>query len=109
MNELRNASPEELYRLAVRTWGKPAQLDMAIEELAELIVALQHWKRGRDNRLGEVAGELADVDIMIGQLRIVFEQVAGEIALEEFRFEAVKTEKLNRLADRLARYLGTRS
>ncbi len=52
---------------AIRKWGKDAQVDMAIEELAELIIALQHYKRGRNN-IGDVKEELADVRIMYEQL-----------------------------------------
>lgn len=58
---------EVLYRATLDRWGTDAQYDQAVEECAELITALKHFKR---NRIGveELAEELADVTLMIGQL-----------------------------------------
>lgn len=49
---------------AVDRWGLPAHLDQLVEESAELIVATNHWRRGRD-KLTAVIEELADV-IVVG-------------------------------------------
>ncbi|WP_298699201.1 hypothetical protein [uncultured Brevundimonas sp.] len=62
---------EEIARQALETWGHSAQIDMVIEECSELILALQHWKRGRV-RSDAVASEVADVSIMLSQARIIF-------------------------------------
>lgn len=50
----------EVLERAVEVFGKDAQLTHAQEELAELIVAISHVRRGRmDER--ELAREIADV------------------------------------------------
>ncbi len=41
-------SPEKrLYKKAYNLWGSEAQTDMVFEELAELMVKVNHLKRGR--------------------------------------------------------------
>lgn len=56
-------------RQAEELWGKDAQLDMVIEELAEAIVAVQHYRRGRKKK-SEVLDELADVYVVTRHLRV---------------------------------------
>ena len=77
----------ELYRKAVIKWGIYSQTNMAIEECAELIVAIRHSSRNKATML-EVATEIADVEIMCGQLR---EIIGDEIVTQ------CKKEKLIRL------------
>ena len=60
-----------IFQDTVTKWGRPAQVAMAIEECAELIVALSNWKRGRGTAL-EVCTEIADVEIMCRQMREIF-------------------------------------
>lgn len=54
-------------RRAVEHFGAESQCAQAIEECAELIVALRHWDRGRCFA-DDVAAEVADVSIMLDQL-----------------------------------------
>ncbi len=57
----------EILKAALDKFGLESQLDMVIEECAELIIAIQHYRRDRcvwDN----VSAELADVSIVVGQL-----------------------------------------
>ena len=63
--------PEEIYQTALSKWGMDSQLDMMVEECAELINAIQKFRR---NRIGssDVVGEIADVEIMAGQMRVIF-------------------------------------
>lgn len=82
--------PQDVFRNAVQTWGKEAQTDMMIEEMAELTKALLNERRGRDNNIAE---EMADVQIMLAQMEIIF-QNAGEVE-QKFR------EKVTRLDQRL--------
>lgn len=72
---------EEIARQAVSTWGATAQIDMLVEECSELVLAIQHWKRGRVTA-EEVAGELADVSIMVAQARLMFGAEAMDAARE---------------------------
>lgn len=82
--------PQDVFRNAVQTWGKEAQTDMMIEEMAELTKEILNERRGRDHNIAE---EMADVRIMLAQMEIIF-QNAGEV---EQRFR----EKVARLDQRL--------
>lgn len=64
------ARGRNLYQEALDKWGQEAQIDMAIEEMGELIVALKHFKRGRIGA-HKVAEEVADVSSMMKQLEII--------------------------------------
>lgn len=70
---------KELYKAAVKKYGEIAQIDQATEEMAELIVALNKYKRyinfhqgDKEKILSNVAEERADVQIMLEQLNIIF-------------------------------------
>lgn len=57
---------------AILTYGKDAQLDMYIEEMSELIKEICKHKRGKDNR-DEIIDEMADVYIMLEQMKMIFD------------------------------------
>ena len=64
------------FAKAIEVFGIDAQINMAIEELSELITALSHYKRSDLNRVESelaVIDEIADVSIMIAQLDIIFD------------------------------------
>lgn len=82
--------PQDVFRNAIQTWGKEAQTDMMIEEMAELTKEILNERRGRDHNIAE---EMADVKIMLAQMEIIF-QNAGEVE-QKFR------EKVARLDRRL--------
>lgn len=85
---------EEVFAEAVKQWGVDAQVIMAFEEMAELTQALCKMRRNgyrwgdgttyRDN----LKEEIADVELMIEQLKYMFEIHDSE---------AIKTKKMNRL------------
>ena len=56
---------------ALLTFGSENQINQAIEEMAELTAALNHFRRGRIDR-DAVASEIADVIIMMEQLSRIF-------------------------------------
>lgn len=63
----------EIYKTTIKKWGVEFQIDMMIEECAELIQALQKYKRGTSFKtISNMYEELADVEIMSEQMRIVF-------------------------------------
>ena len=82
---------QELCEQAVMAWGIDAQIDMAIEECAELIVALNHYRRGRI-REEAVLSEVADVSILVEQMASLFGRAD---------FKGIRTTKVNKLATRL--------
>lgn len=83
---------ERVYRAALEKWGLEAQYDQTIEECAELIAALKHFKRDKVDE-EQIVSELADVTLMIGQLTWMF----GEERVREA--VALKLEKLAGLLD----------
>lgn len=76
-------------KAAVMKWGVELQKDMMQEECAELIQAIFHEKRGKCDA-STVKGELADVEIMLNQMRIIY----GD-------WEQERNAKLERLQRRL--------
>jgi hypothetical protein len=67
-------SQYRLYRDTVDTWGQELQLNLAIEECSELIQAICKWKRSINPQLaGEIFEEMADVYVMLEQLRVIFD------------------------------------
>lgn len=88
-----------LLTRAIRTYGEPAQIDMAIEEMAELTKALCKVKRATPGAtttaaVSNVIEEIADVQIMLDQLRLIFARSTDE----------VEEDKLRRLLGRLNSY-----
>lgn len=65
------ADEDEIYRAAIRKWGIRAQIMMVYEEMAELQKELCKNGRGKNNT-NQIADEVADVEIMLAQLKIIF-------------------------------------
>jgi len=84
---------EELYKRALRIWGKEPQMLQVIEEMSELIKEiLKNINRKKDN-IDEIIEETADVEIMLGQLKCCY-KINDEI-------RKYKAEKLKLIAKRL--------
>ena len=90
--KLTTQSNDDIYSRAVNTFGETSRLILAIEEMSELIKELSKYTRGREN-IGSICEEMADVEIMLEQLKIVFRNRA---AVDYYR-----SQKLQRLSDRL--------
>ena len=86
---------EDLCRRAFKVYGRNAQLTIAMEELAELTVAISHFMRGREGGEREMAEELADVELCCESLRVVIEDHGVS------DINAIKQEKWERLRDRV--------
>jgi hypothetical protein len=82
---------------AVEAYGKEHQLIICMEEMAELTKELSKNLRGHNN-LQEIAEEVADVEIMLEQVKVIFD-------LKEEVSEA-KEAKLLRLQKRIIRDTG---
>ncbi len=90
---------QEIYQKAVERWGMDSQVRMCQEECAELIVALnkalRYWNEGNAVRKTyeyHVCEEMADVEIMLEQLKLIF---------NEKLVKKIKHEKLDRLQEML--------
>ncbi|ALU41915.1 hypothetical protein [Pseudoalteromonas rubra] len=85
----------QLYAQAIEKWGYKAQACMVMGECGELTAAVnQFFIQGRTDKRDQVLDEMADVSIMIDQLKFMLE--AGP------KFEQIKQQKLNRLAGIIA-------
>lgn len=85
-------SMERVLREAIKTYGEDMQKNIAIEEMAELTKEICKDKRGLSGKL-HMAEEIADVEIMIEQLKIMY-------GLHE-HVNDFKKSKVFRLAKRL--------
>lgn len=77
----------EVYKKAIREYGEYAQLDVAIEEMAELTQAISKLKRNKEHNVEE---EVADIEIMLQQVRLMSIFNAKKI-------DEIKEQKLKRL------------
>ena len=70
---------------AVEVWGVASQVCQTIEELGELIVALNkhYFRNDLSTSKAEIAGEIADVSIMLSQLRFEIGDELIDKAIEE--------------------------
>ena len=83
-------SETEILTKAIRIYGDAAQERQAIEECSELIQAICHKHRGREHNIAE---EIADVEIMLRQLKLI-NDCSMQVSL-------IKHQKLMRLSERL--------
>lgn len=86
----------DVYKLAIETYGIDPQLNMVKEEFAELIVEVSHFQRGRSN-YKQLIDEVSDAYIMLDQLVIM-----GNLDHEDIKLRI--GEKVNRLEQRLTEY-----
>lgn len=91
-----NLSNKEDYQStlekAIRVWGEQIQCEIAIEEMSELIKELIKHFRGVQN-IEQLAEEIADVQIMLDQLQIIF-NCSSQVTLYQ-------AQKIIRLKERL--------
>lgn len=80
----------EVLKAAIDRYGAKAQEGVAMEECAELIQAISHKHRGRQHNIAE---EIADVEIMLEQLKIINDC--------EDEVEIIRLIKVDRLRYRL--------
>ena len=80
----------EILQTAISVYGELAQEQMAVEECSELIQAICHKHRGRQHNIAE---EIADVEIMLEQLKII--NNCSETV------EEIRKQKIDRLFDRI--------
>lgn len=86
---------DEICRKALEAFGKAAQITMVFEEMAELQDVLCKFLRGRvdASTSTHIAEEIADVEIMLRQMAILFDC--------SFTVDKFRRYKLERLAERI--------
>jgi hypothetical protein len=92
-----NQTPDQIMQSALDAFGIDHQTDKCLEELGELATALIQYRQGRIG-LDVLLGELADVQVTTGQLRLHY----GATSVDQI--VAVKLARLSRLcADQVAK------
>ncbi len=69
---VKHCDVRQLYTEAIALWGRGSQINMAEEELIELLLELKRLIRNRNDGFTSLAEEIADVEIMCQQLRVMF-------------------------------------
>jgi NTP pyrophosphatase (non-canonical NTP hydrolase) len=88
-----------IYKDATDHFGVNTQMLQTIEECSELITAISHFRRKRNNALENLKEEVADVYIMIKQMMHMLnmhdncEEVNGKLQRLKARIEFEKIEK----------------
>ena len=82
--------------------GEAAQIDMAVEEMAELTKALCKVKRATPGAtttaaIANVIEEIADVQIMLDQLRLIFARSTDEVEEDKAAPAAQTAQQLRRV------------
>jgi len=79
---------------ALERWGEAAQVGMAVEECAELIVALQKYinRTPSPDTLENIIDEIADVEMMLAQMRLTF-GISDEMLQKRIKQKFVKLDK----------------
>ena len=92
---MNNLKRHEILKDAIKVFGVPAQSDMCVEECAELIQALNKYRRKpSDDTRENVLEEIADVQIMIDQMKIAFD-TEERVRL----YDGIKVDRLERRID----------
>lgn len=77
----------EILKTAIQTYGEQAQEKVAIEECSELIQAICHKHRGRPHNMAE---EIADVEIMLMQLKLINQCAIDVAMIRQCKIERLK-------------------
>lgn len=91
-------SVRDIYKMAIEKWGREEQTNLAIEEMAELMQAINKTRRypnslkARDN----IAEEIADVSVMLEQLILIYDC--------QENVEDWKERKVSRILEHLMKY-----
>lgn len=72
MNRISYEERRTVYEAALQEWGAEAQINKFTEELGEFLVELGRLRNGAGNR-DAFAEELADLTIMLEQLRLIYD------------------------------------
>ena len=78
----RTKQEEETFRVAFERFGEPHQLLVAFEEMGELTKAISKAIRySRDGHKNAITEEIADVEIMLEQIKMIFGIDDGDVEM----------------------------
>lgn len=72
VNKVTYEERKAIYEAALEKWGELAQTMVAIEEMSELTKEICKLHRGKRD-MDDLADEIADVTIMLEQLRLIYD------------------------------------
>lgn len=81
-----------IYRRALLQFGLEGRLDILVEEAAEMIVAVNHLRRGRIS-FQDLLEECMDVVIVIRQLEEVFPKEMADLKAQKLQRLEAKLQK----------------
>lgn len=81
----------EILQKAIDSYGPAMQEDICIEEMSELTKAIIKDRRNEDmaasDRINQIREEIADVQIMLDQMRLIYGDTADQ---ENFKVERLE-------------------
>lgn len=91
---------DEILSECIRKWGTAQQMNMVMEECAELIQAVNKLMRNPcEKTIQNICSEVADVELMLKQLRKILNKDGVIDNIKEEKIERVKmllfTHKIN--------------
>jgi len=87
--------PKSIQSQALNHYGIASQAMQTCEEMAELTVLLHHYRRGRPVSINSIIEEIADVQIMLDQMKLFYEPFSSNSV------KIHKQQKLQRLEQRM--------
>ncbi|MFW6015389.1 MAG: hypothetical protein ACOCRK_03065 [bacterium] len=78
----------DIYKEVLKRWGIASQFGMTVEEIGELLQAINKYRRGLPDSYDNICEEIADVEIMLETLKEYFSKV---------KIESYKKKKLKKL------------
>lgn len=89
----------DVFQKAIETYGEQSQIDIAIEEMSELIKAL--LKERRETKFSskavcDICEEIADVLITVEQLILIFDFPIDDVETCVSSFVKIKSDRLER-------------
>lgn len=104
---IRRLNLKNIFQECLDKWGPGSQFIMVVQEAAELTQAITNVLLGRDGSFEHLAMEIADMEIMIGQLALILDHQYAE-AYKESKpgdyydlIQSCKELKIARLRNRL--------
>jgi len=94
---MRISKERKLYQRAISAWDKQLQMQVAIEEMSELTHVLCKALRDRSTvgKEKKIAEEIADVEIMLGQLK----EMSPTIRSLSATHKKVKLDRLEKMLE----------
>jgi hypothetical protein len=84
-----------IEELAIKKWGVKNQILKTIEELGELSTALARYLLYKDETYEyDVIDEIADCQILLDQLRVIFPEVGERVHSKRERLAQIVSEKV---------------